>query len=115
MQASKLGKVLKRMSALTEVPRDAEFKITERSGALVEKWKELMAKDGEEPATADGGNAGDMTVLPDDDKKVEENGDAPAAEEAKGDAEKPNGDAAADEKMDVEAPVETSQTNGAEA
>jgi len=116
LAASKLGKVLKRMSALTDVPRDSEFKITERSGALVEKWKELMAKDGEEPSTADGGNAGDMTVLPDDDKKPEENGDAAApAEDATKDGEKTNGDAAADEKMDVEVPVETSQTNGAEA
>lgn len=106
------------MSALSDVPRDGEFKITERSGALVEKWKELMAKEGEEPSTADGGNAGDMTVLPEDDKKPEESGDAPAAEEpAKeaAEAEKTNGDAAAEEKMDVEVPVETSQTNGAEA
>ena len=42
------------MSVLPEIAREAEYKIKERSSGLIEKWKEMMVKEGEEPSTVDG-------------------------------------------------------------
>lgn len=63
------------MSVLPEIAREAEYKIKERSSGLIEKWKEMMVKEGEEPAAVDGsgpaattnattsGDQGDLTMV----------------------------------------------------
>lgn len=98
---SKLGKVLKRMSILPEIERDVEFKIRERSNALIEKWRDMMVKEGGDET------AGDITIAAHDDakeeakaeKKPEHVGAKPAAEEKK----ETNGNAHPDEKMETDA------------
>lgn len=85
LATSKLGKVLKKMAALTEeIPRDAEFKIKERANALMEQWKGMLNKDpsstaapasgdasapAEENTAPEDTNAGDLTVMQEDEKK----------------------------------------------
>lgn len=94
VQSSKLGKVLKKMAALTEeIPREAEFKIKERANALMEQWKGMLNKEptsapaasGEAApaASAEETNAGDLTVMQEDEKKE------PETTEEKKDEEKP--------------------------
>jgi hypothetical protein len=88
-QSSKLGKVLKKMAALTEeIPREAEFKIKERANALMEAWKGMLNK---EPTSTSAGaaneettgsaedKAGDMTVMQEDEKKNEDKPDEAVA------------------------------------
>ncbi|KAK9899145.1 hypothetical protein P389DRAFT_209153 [Cystobasidium minutum MCA 4210] len=88
LASSKLGKVLKKMAALTEeIPREAEFKIKERSNALMERWKGMLNKEpssASAPAASSGDaapaaasteeskDAGDLTVMQEDEKKEPE-------------------------------------------
>lgn len=108
------------MAAIESIPRDSELKLKERSNALIEKWKEMMVKEGEDAtavatdADAETG-AGDLTmVAPDneaaaveEDKKDEETVEAAEGDaEAKKDEPETNG---SEEKVEVE---ETAKTNG---
>ncbi|WFD36476.1 hypothetical protein MCUN1_003355 [Malassezia cuniculi] len=47
LKATKIGKVMKRINQLAEIPRDDEFKFRERAGALVLRWGAILGK-GEE-------------------------------------------------------------------
>lgn len=98
-QTSKLGKVLKKMAALTEeIPREAELKIKERANALMEQWKGMLAKEpSAAPATGDAPeetaaptetNAGDLTVMQEDEEKKDE---APEKKEESAPAPSTNG------------------------
>jgi hypothetical protein len=73
------------MAALTEeIPREAEFKIKERANALMEQWKGMLNKEpSAAPVTGSGDaaeetsapaetNAGDLTVMQEDEEKKEE-------------------------------------------
>ena len=48
-QYSKIGKVMRHISALTDdiqkVPRDDEFQFKARAAALVTKWRDMLAND----------------------------------------------------------------------
>lgn len=125
---SKLGKVLKKMSALDNIAREEEFKLRERCNALMDKWKEMLNKEGGDEAAggavaAAGGagevagteanaatDAGDLTMVADEGKPAENGAEekkedvaVPAAEEEKKEA---NG---GDKKEGVNA---EGQTNG---
>ena len=123
MQSSKLGKVLKKMSTLDNIEREEEFKLKERCNALMDKWKEMLNKEGGDDApgvaAAGGagvvagtdapanGDAGDLTMQ-----------DASAADEKKTDAgvgggvnaEGQTNGAAAEEEKKADAPA--AETNG---
>ena len=115
------------MSALDNIAREEEFKLRERCNALMDKWKEMLNKEGGDEAAggavaAAGGagevagteanpatDAGDLTMVVDESKPAENAADekkedvaVPAAEEKK----EANGD---DKKEGVNA---EGQTNG---
>ena len=108
MQSSKLGKVLKKMSTLDNIEKEEEYKLKERCNTLMEKWKEMLNKEGgdDAPGVAAAGGAGQVAGT-----------DAPAANGEAGDLTMQDA-SAADEKK-TEAGVgggvnADGQTNGAE-
>lgn len=62
LQSSKLGKVLKKMSALDNIEKEEDYKIKERCNALMDKWKEMLNKEGgdDAPGVAAAGGAGQV-------------------------------------------------------
>lgn len=101
------------MAVLTEeIPREAEFKIKERSNALMDKWKSML--NAQPAASAPSGGeataAGDLTIVKEDDKKEEEKMETDAAPETAAPAA-----AAAEpaEKKEEDKPVTTNGVNGA--
>jgi hypothetical protein len=54
MRDTKINKVLKAIIKLDEIPRDAEFKLRERSAVLLEKWNKLLAADAGSGGGAEG-------------------------------------------------------------
>lgn len=52
LKATKIGKVMKRINQLTDIPRDDEFKFRERAGALMARWGAILGK-GDEDAEGD--------------------------------------------------------------
>jgi hypothetical protein len=51
MRETKINKVLKAILKLDDIPRDAEFKLKERSATLLDKWNKLLAADFGAPAS----------------------------------------------------------------
>lgn len=108
LASSKLGKVLKKMSTLDNIEKEEEYKLKERCNTLMEKWKEMLNKEGgdDAPGVAAAGGAGQVAGT-----------DAPAANGEAGDLTMQDA-SAADEKK-TEAGVgggvnANGQTNGAE-
>lgn len=73
LQSSKLGKVLKKMSALDNIEKEEEYKLKERCSALMDKWKEMLNKEGgdDAPGVAAAGGAGEVAGT-----EAKSNGDA---------------------------------------
>ncbi|KAK8853217.1 hypothetical protein IAR55_003919 [Kwoniella newhampshirensis] len=83
LQYSKIGKVMKKIQTLTEIPRNDELKITDRAGKLMHQWTDFInnegkpngestngeAKSAEKPAEPETGK----TSEPANDDKAEEN------------------------------------------
>ncbi|KAJ9097551.1 hypothetical protein QFC19_006725 [Naganishia cerealis] len=98
---SKIGKVMKKIAALTNIPKNDELKITDRAHALMQKWTDQI--DNGKPAEAVGNGDVDANGKSEETvagSKEEPAKDQPSKEEsAKEDAAKEN---AAEDKMDTE-------------
>ncbi|KAI5455253.1 hypothetical protein NCC49_000069 [Naganishia albida] len=102
---SKIGKVMKKIAALTNIPRNDDLKITDRAHALMQKWTDQI--DGKSAETVGNGDVATDSKAAEstEDKKTE---DAAAAEEVPAEDkmevdEKQNADATADKEA---APVD---------
>ncbi|BEI81042.1 hypothetical protein CcaverHIS002_0202020 [Cutaneotrichosporon cavernicola] len=58
LQFSKIGKVMKKIAALTNVPRDDELKITSRAEKLMKEWTDFINRSEGPGAPAANGSAG---------------------------------------------------------
>lgn len=50
---SKIGKVMKKLATTTNIPRNDEFKITDRASKLMQDWQNIIAANGTEGANGD--------------------------------------------------------------
>ncbi|WVF73081.1 hypothetical protein IAT40_007900 [Kwoniella sp. CBS 6097] len=125
LQYSKIGKVMKKIVTLSEIPRNEEFKITDRASKLMHQWTDFIASSESKPngsasateAAANGNGNGNGDAEKKEEKASES---APAAEEKKDEAEAEAAPekkedevaAAAEEKKDEEAPKEAAAETG---
>ncbi|OCF61281.1 hypothetical protein L486_00928 [Kwoniella mangroviensis CBS 10435] len=57
LQYSKIGKVMKKIMTLNEIPRNEEFKITDRASKLMHQWTDFIASSENKPNGAANGEA----------------------------------------------------------
>jgi len=75
---SKIGKVMRRIAQLSEIPRDDEFKFKERAMNLVTKWQGMVAPENgtshppeeSHPNGTESGMDGEKTNVPKQEEKV---------------------------------------------
>ncbi|WWD19632.1 hypothetical protein CI109_104094 [Kwoniella shandongensis] len=108
LQYSKIGKVMKKIQTLTEIPRDDELKITERAGKLMHQWTDFINNEGkpngESAASATNGEtkSAEKPAEPEADKSAEPAKEE-TVEEVESDKKSEEAAPAEDEKMEVEA------------
>ncbi|WVR00271.1 hypothetical protein IAU59_007414 [Kwoniella sp. CBS 9459] len=113
LQYSKIGKVMKKIVTLPDIPRNDEFKITDRASKLMHQWTDFIASSESKP---NGGASADVAANGNGDaEKKEEKASEPAAEavpvvadeKKEVEPEKEAAAAPAEEKKDEEASKET--------
>ncbi|WVQ66995.1 uncharacterized protein L199_005187 [Kwoniella botswanensis] len=63
LQYSKIGKVMKKIMTLNEIPRNQEFKITDRASKLMHQWTDFIASSENKPNGAANGEAPASTAV----------------------------------------------------
>ncbi|WVW86153.1 hypothetical protein I302_108194 [Kwoniella bestiolae CBS 10118] len=89
LQYSKIGKVMKKIMTLNEIPRNDDFKITDRASKLMHQWTDFIASSENKPNGATNGEASATS----NGEKKEEVEKKDVVEEKKEDGEKMEVDA----------------------
>ncbi|OCF38953.1 hypothetical protein I317_07247 [Kwoniella heveanensis CBS 569] len=109
LQYSKIGKVMKKIVTLPDIPRNEEFKITDRASKLMHQWTDFIASSEPKPngsasateVAANGNGNGDAEK-----KQEEEKAPAEEKKDEVTEAEPEKKEVAAEEKKDGEASKE---------